>query len=59
MGRHYFQLNYDTSAICDPTLVPIQLLYSGDVLNGFVWQHVATIPGTYQEILLILFYFHI
>ena len=50
MGRHYFQLNYDTSAICDPTLVPIQLLYSGDVLNGFVWQHIATIPGKYQEI---------
>jgi len=49
MGRHYFNLNYDTNAACDPNLVPIQLIYSGDVLNGFVWQHVAKIPGDLWE----------
>ena len=47
MGRHYFQLNYDTNAPCDSSsLVPIQLVYSGGVLNAFVWQHVAKLPGT-------------
>ena len=49
MGRHYFNLNYDTNAVCDPGLVPIQLIYSGDVLNGFVWQHIARIPGDLWE----------
>jgi len=49
MGRHYFNLNYDTSAPCNNELVPIQLVYSGDVLNGFVWQHVAKIPGNSWE----------
>ena len=33
MGLHYFQLNYDVNAACD-NLTPIQLLYSGGVLNG-------------------------
>merc|ERR1739844_889170 len=37
MGRHYFQLNYDVNAPC-VDLTPIQLIYSGGVLNGFVWQ---------------------
>jgi len=49
MGRHYFQLNHDTSASCDENLVPIQLMYSSGVLNGFVWQHIATIPGNLWE----------
>jgi len=50
MGRHYFQLNYDTNAPCDSSsLVPIQLVYSGGVLNGFVWQHVARLPGDLWE----------
>jgi len=49
MGRHYFQLNHDTSAPCDANLVPIQLMYSSGVLNGFVWQHIATIPGNLWE----------
>ena len=49
MGRHYFNLNYDTNAVCDPNLVPIQLIYSGDVLNGFVWQHIAKLPGDLWE----------
>lgn len=49
MGRHYFQLNHDTSAACDANLVPIQLMFQGGVLNGFVWQHVATIPGPLWE----------
>ena len=33
MGRHYFQLYHDEDQPCDD-LVPIQLLYSGGVLNG-------------------------
>merc|ERR1712038_2210885 len=50
MGRHYFQLNYDTNAPCDSSsLVPIQLVYSGGVLNAFVWQHVARLPGDLWE----------
>ena len=49
MGRHYFNLDYNTEAPCNHDLVPIQLMYSGDVLNGFVWQHVAKIPGDLWE----------
>ena len=50
MGRHYFQFQHDPSAqICDPSLTPIQLMYSGGVLNGFVWQHVATIKGGFKK----------
>ena len=49
MGRHYFNLNYDLEAPCEPNNIPVQLLYSGDVLNGFVWQHVSAIPGDQWE----------
>ena len=28
---------------------PVQLLYDGGVLNGFVWQHVANLPGDKWE----------
>ena len=52
MGRHYFQLNYDVNAPCDD-LTPIQLIYSGGVLNGFVWQHPAALPmdgGRWEEV---------
>ena len=48
MGRHYFQLNYDVNAPCDD-LTPIQLIYSGGVLNGFVWQHPAALEGDRWE----------
>ena len=48
MGRHYFNLNYDVEAPCEPNNIPVQLLYSGDVLNGFVWQHVSAIPGFFS-----------
>ena len=44
MGRHYFNLNYDENAPCED-LTPIQLVYSGGVLNAFVWQHPAALPG--------------
>jgi len=48
MGRHYFQLNYDVNAPCDD-LTPIQLVYSGGVLNAFVWQHPAALEGDRWE----------
>ena len=48
MGRHYFQLNYDEEQPCDD-LVPIQLMYSGGVMNGFVWQHPAAVGGDRWE----------
>ena len=48
MGLHYFQLNYDENAPCDD-LTPIQLLYSGGVLNAFVWQHPAALEGDRWE----------
>ena len=55
MGLHYFQLNYDENARCDD-LTPIQLLYSGGVLNkaplvlnAFVWQHPAALEGDRWE----------
>merc|ERR1712168_1689750 len=48
MGRHYFNLNYDVNAPCDD-LTPIQLIYSGGVLNGIVWQHPAAMPQARWE----------
>lgn len=50
MGRHYFNLFYDADAeACNPDgpleFTPIQLLYSGGVMNGFVWQHAANPPN--------------
>jgi len=47
MGRHYFHLNYD-KATCEG-LVPIQWMYSGGVLNGFVWQHAIAVEGSNWE----------
>merc|ERR1712130_268347 len=46
MGRHYFNLAHDVDAeVCNADgllpFTPIQLLYSGGVMNGFVWQHAA------------------
>ena len=57
MGRHYFNLNYDTSAPCNNELVPIQLVYSGDVLNGFVWQHVSILIYRIELYQCIFFWF--
>ena len=48
MGRHYFNLNYDVNAPCDD-LTPIQLIYSGGVLNGIVWQHPTAMEGSRWE----------
>jgi len=48
MGRHYFNLNYDVNGSCDD-LTPIQLIYSGGVLNGIVWQHPAAMPQARWE----------
>ena len=49
MGRHYFNLNYDENQPCDE-LIPIQLIYSGGVLNGFVWQHPSPLEGERWEV---------
>ena len=52
MGIHYFlaPFNYTRTVSCD-TLAPIQLLYSGGVLNAFVWQHPTDLEdqGKYWE----------
>jgi hypothetical protein len=48
MGNHYFNLNYDVNAPC-VDLVPIQLIYHNEELNGFVWQHVAAMTGDRWE----------
>ena len=48
MGRHYFQLYHDEDQPCDD-LVPIQLMYSSGVMNGFVWQHPEAVEGNRWE----------
>jgi len=49
MGRHYFNMYYDPDQPCTPDNIPVQLVFSGGVLNGFVWQHVSSIPGDRWE----------
>ncbi len=48
MGNHFFNIDpsipADDATGCDIAL-PLQLIYHNNVLNGFVWQHVAPIPG--------------
>jgi len=58
MGRHYFNLGYDADAdACNAdgpeAFTPIQLLYSGGVMNGFVWQHAANpsnVNGRWEQV---------
>merc|ERR1711915_286069 len=48
MGDHFLQFNYQPDQDCFSVL-PLQLLFSEGVLNGFVWQHVANLPGDKWE----------
>ena len=48
MGDHYIQYNYTPDQDCAAVL-PIQVLYDQGVLNGFVWQHLAGLPGDKWE----------
>ena len=38
MGDHFMQFNYQPGQDC-ASVLPIQILYDGDDINGFVWQH--------------------
>ncbi len=48
MGNHFFtmdpSIDADAATGCD-TAVPLQMVYHDNILNAFVWQHVADIPG--------------
>jgi len=48
MGDHYTQFDYTPDQACTDPL-PIQLLFDQGVLNGFVWQHIANLPGSKWE----------
>ena len=48
MGDHYLQFNYQPDQDCFAVL-PLQLLFSEGILNGFVWQHTAFLPGDKWE----------
>jgi len=48
MGDHYLQFDYTPDQACTDPL-PLQLIFNEGVLNGFVWQHIATLPGTKWE----------
>ena len=41
--------NFALSIICHFFVCLVQLIFSGGVLNGFVWQHVSSIPGDRWE----------
>jgi len=48
MGDHYLQFNYQPDQDCFSVL-PLQILFSEGVINGFVWQHTAMLPGDQWE----------
>merc|ERR1719400_1178392 len=48
MGDHYLQFDYTPDQACDSVL-PFQILYDQGVITGFVWQHIATLPGDKWE----------
>jgi len=48
MGDHYFQFDYTPDQDCN-TVFPAQVLFDQGVLNGFVWQHTANLPGDKWE----------
>lgn len=48
MGDHYFQFDHDPNQDCKDTF-PVQILYDQGVINGFVWQHAANLPGSKWE----------
>jgi len=48
MGDHYLQFDYTPGQDCNAVL-PFQILYTEGVINGFVWQHMANLPGDRWE----------
>jgi len=48
MGDHFMQFNYQPDQDCF-SVIPIQILYDDGVINGFVWQHIASLPGNKWE----------
>ena len=48
MGDHYLQFDYTPDQDCNSVL-PFQILYDGGVIIGFVWQHMASLPGDMWE----------
>jgi len=48
MGDHYIGYNYQPSQDC-ADVFPAQLLYNNGNLHGFVWQHIAALPGDKWE----------
>ena len=48
MGEHYFTFNYTPDQDCK-TGFPVQILYDEGVITGFVWQHLAYLPGDKWE----------
>ena len=54
MGEHYLQFDYTPSQACDSVL-PFQILYDEGVITGFVWQHIATLPGDRWVLCLFIF----
>merc|ERR1712055_522239 len=48
MGDHFIQYNYQPDQDCTSVL-PLQILFSEGVINGFVWQHYANLPGDQWE----------
>ena len=48
MGDHYLQFNYQPDQDCFKVL-PLQILFSEGIINGFVWQHTVMLPGDQWE----------
>jgi len=48
MGDHYLGFDYTPDQDCDSVL-PLQILYDQGVITGFVFQHLANIPGDMWE----------
>jgi len=48
MGMHYMNFNYQPDQDCNE-IFPLQILYSQGELIGFVWQHLAFLPGDRWE----------
>lgn len=48
MGTHYMEFNYEIDQDCSSVL-PVQILYDQGVITGFVWEHLAHLPGERWE----------
>jgi len=48
MGDHYLKFDYTPDQDCDSVL-PFQIMYDHGEITGFVWQHIAMLPGDKWE----------